>query len=91
MTGFFGDAAIQPPIPQEVMRQADRVADQAGFKYREPPREPPKKRRGSDKQLHSFTLRADMDDVETFIRWTEQERLSYREAFARLVAGIQRS
>ena len=89
MSNFFGTPAIPKAIPHEVEREVDAVADRAGFRHREPTREPPRRRRGTTKQLHNLTMKLDIDDAETFIRYCERERLSYREAFSRLVATIR--
>lgn len=89
MSNFFGTPTSPKAIPREVEREVDAVADQAGFRHREPLREPPRRRRGTTKQLHNLTMKLDIDDAETFIRYCERERLSYREAFSRLVAAIR--
>ena len=89
MSNFFGTTTAPKAILHEVEREVDAVADLAGFRHREPPREPPRRRRGTTKQLHNLTMKLDIDDAETFIRYCERERLSYREAFGRLVATIR--
>ena len=89
MSNFFGAPTTPKTIPHELEREADAAADRAGFRHREPPREPPRRRRGTTKQLHNLTMKLDIDDAETFIRYCERERLSYREAFGRLVATIR--
>jgi hypothetical protein len=89
MSNFFGTTTAPKAVPHEVEREVDAVADRAGFRQREPLREPPRRQRGTTKQLHNLTMKLDIDDAETFIRYCERERLSYREAFSRLVATIR--
>jgi hypothetical protein len=87
-TDFFGAPKIKREIPPEIERRIDEVSEVAGFRNREPLKPIPKRRLGTNKQLHNFTMRLDVDDAEEFIRWCDRERLSYREAFGRLVAMI---
>ena len=44
-------------------------------------RVPPKRRLGTDKQLHPYTMKLDIDDAARFIAYCERERLTYRESF----------
>lgn len=89
--GFFGQPKATPKaIPPEVEHQVDLVSAEAGFLDREPLKAPPKRRRGTSRQLHNFTMRLHMDDAEKFIRWCEAERIAYREGFGRLVAAIEK-
>ena len=87
-TDFFGGLKGIREIPAEVERQAVKLSDDQGFTLRQPMREPPKRKRGTALQLHNFTMRLHMDDMDRFIRWCEQEKLAYREGFQRLVGSI---
>lgn len=87
MSTFFGQA-VTAPIPAGVEKTIDDASALAGFRHREPLKAPPKRRRGTSDQLHTFTMKVAIDDCEKFIRWCESERLAYREGFARLVAGL---
>lgn len=87
-TDFFGGRKAKREIPPEVQREVIEQTDER-FPDRTPHRLPPKRQRGTTKQLHNFTMRLDIDDMSAFIRWADAERLSYREAFGRLVAHLK--
>lgn len=89
MSAFFGNAAPRQ-VATEEERAVDLAAEAVGFVNREPLKAPPKRRRGTAEQLHNFTMRLAIGDAEKFIRYCERERLSYREAFAKLVADLDR-
>jgi hypothetical protein len=61
-------------IEPKAERAVEAVSDAAGFRHREPPKTPPKRRRGTTGQLHNLTMRLAIDDAERFIRWCEKER-----------------
>lgn len=87
-TDFFGGRKSKRDIPQEIQREVIERTDDR-FPDRTPHRLPPKRRRGTTEQLHNFTMRLSINDAEKFIRWCEDERLSYREGFAKLVGLIR--
>lgn len=87
-TDFFGLTKGAREIPAELERQAVALSDREGFTLRQPMREPPKRRRGTALQLHNFTMRLHMDDMDRFIRWCEEEKIPYREGFQRLVGTL---
>lgn len=87
-TDFFGGLRGTREIPAEVERQAMALSDREGFTLRQSMRDPPKRRRGTALQLHNFTMRLHMDDMDRFIRWCEDEKIPYREGFQRLVVGL---
>ncbi len=87
-TDMFGGVKGLRSIPEAVEREAVQISDEAGFTLRQPVREPPKRKRGTALQLHNFTMRLHMDDMDTFIRWCEQEKIAYREGFQRLVGTL---
>jgi hypothetical protein len=89
VNGFFGQTAPKR-ITVEEEREVEATSELLGFRRREPLKAPPRRNRGTTKQLHNFTMRLDIDDAETFIRWCERERIAYREGFARLVATIDK-
>jgi len=84
---FFGSTGPRTITP-EAERAVEKLSDLTGFRHREPPPDPPKRRRGTTQHLHNFTMRLAITDTERFIRWCEAERIAYREGFARLVAKI---
>lgn len=86
-TDFFGGRKTKREISQEIQREVIERTDDR-FPDRTPHRLPPKRRRGTTEPLHNFTMRLAMNDAERFIRYCERERLSYREAFARLLAHM---
>ena len=87
-TDFFSGLKGVREIPQELEQQAVRLSDEQGFTLRQPMRDPPKRRRGTALQLHNFTMRLHVDDMERFIRYCEDNRIAYREGFQRLTAQI---
>ena len=67
-----------------------RIAEAHGFVERNP-LVPRKRRKPVDEPTHSFTARVSVRSANRFIEWCEQERISYREGFDRLVALIDRA
>jgi hypothetical protein len=49
---------------------------------------PRKRRKPVEEPMHSFTARVTVRSADRFIEWCEEERISYREGFERLVALI---
>ncbi|CAA2109007.1 hypothetical protein MBUL_04500 (plasmid) [Methylobacterium bullatum] len=49
---------------------------------------PRKRRRPADEPMYSFTARVTVRSADRFIEWCEEERISYREGFERLVGLI---
>jgi hypothetical protein len=64
----------------------DQLGDREGFVERQPLTPTPKRKRGTRAQLHNFTMRVEVEHAAAFIRHCEQERIPYREAFARMLA-----
>jgi hypothetical protein len=87
----FEDIAAAAPARDRHDDRLDEAAAQLGFVSREALRVPPRRRLGTKKQLHPYTMKLDIDDAEKFIRWCERERLTYREGFGRLVALIDKA
>ena len=87
----FDDIASPSASQDHVDRQIDQVASELGFVSRQPLRVPPRRKLGTKKQLHPYTMKLDIDDMAVFIQWIERERLTYRQGFARLVALIDKS
>ena len=52
---------------------------------------PRKRRRPVDEPTYSFTARVTVRAADRFIAWCEEERISYREGFERLVALINQT
>jgi hypothetical protein len=60
------------------------IAEAHGFTDRNPV-VPRKRRKPVDEPTYSFTARVSVRAANRFIEWCEQERISYREGFDRLV------
>jgi hypothetical protein len=88
-TDFFGGLKGMRDVPQDLEHRAVQISDEQGFTLRQPMREPPRRRRGTALQLHNFTMRLHMDDMDRFIKWCEAERIAYREGFQKLVAKLE--
>ena len=86
--GMFGEFDRREISP-EVERVADGIADQAGFLDREASVRPAKRVRGTSRALQSLTMKLHVADAERFIKWADAERLTYRDAFARLLASAK--
>lgn len=87
-TDFFGGAKGLREISPQIEQEAIQLSNEQGFNLRQPMRDPPKRNRGTSKQLHNMTMRLHMDDIEQFIRYCENERIAYREGFQRLVSVV---
>lgn len=86
--GFGNLADIKPePSTSSVSAEIDRVGEQLGFRSREVVQRR-KRRVAVDEPTDQFNLRAAIADINTFVEWSERERMSYREAFGRLVRLI---
>ncbi len=87
--GFGSLADIRPeqPAPEPVQREIDRVGEKLGFATREVPQRR-KRRTGTDEPTDQLNLRATIADINRFVECAESERISYREAFGRLVRMI---
>jgi len=69
---------------------ARAIAEAHGFVERNPVM-PRKRRRPVEEPTYSFTARVSVRSADRFIEWCEQERVSYREGFDRLVALIDKA
>ena len=87
-TDFFGGTKGVREIQAHVEQEAINLAAGQGFTLRQPLREPPKRKRGTALQLHNFTMRLHIDDMERFISWCDGNRLTYREGFQRLTQAL---
>src|ERR1700712_5428184 len=76
--------------PAEPEREARAIAEAHGFVERTPV-VPRKRRKPVSEATYSFTARVSVRSANRFIEWCEQERLSYREGFDRLVVLIDRT
>lgn len=85
MNDMFQLPGKRREIPPELEARIDQVAGEAGFISRDGLKPVPRRRRGTKAQLHNFTMRLEVDDAERFIRYCEQERIAYREAFKRML------
>lgn len=74
----------------EAPRATRAIADAHGFVERNP-QTIRKRRKPTEEPTYSFTARVSVRSANAFIEWCEQERMSYREGFDRLVAKIERS
>jgi hypothetical protein len=90
--GLTSLADFRPSAAPEQMEPAPvrAIAEAHGFVERNPVT-PRKRRKGVDEPTHSFTARVTVRSANAFIEWCEQERMSYREGFDRLVGLIDRA
>jgi hypothetical protein len=72
------------------VQPARAIAQAHGFIERNPIM-PRKRRRPVEEPTYSFTARVTVRAADRFIAWCEQERISYREGFDRLVAQLDRA
>ena len=79
-----------PAAPVERSAPMKAIAEAHGFVERNPI-VPRKRRKPVDEPTHSFTARVSVRSANRFIEWCEQERISYREGFDRLVALIDQA
>lgn len=88
--GFGNLADIRPePAPAPVSAEIDRAGERLGFQSREVVQRR-KRRVAVDEPTDQFNLRAAIADINRFVEWAESERISYREAFGRLVRMIEK-
>jgi hypothetical protein len=79
------------PTPAAV-RKIDAVAERLGFVDRQPvPTVRAKKRKMVEDPQCSFTMRISVRSANRFVAWTEEEGISYREGFDRLMALIDKA
>ena len=83
-----GTMATHAIIPEQSPVRA--IAEAHGFIDRNPV-VPRKRRKPVDEPTYSFTARVSVRAAKRFIEWCEQERVSYREGFDRLVALIDQA
>jgi hypothetical protein len=89
--GLAGLTDFRPATLAEAETAAIRpIAEAHGFVERNPA-VPRKRRKPVDEPTHSFTARVSVRSANRFIEWCEQERISYREGFDRLVGLIDRA
>jgi hypothetical protein len=79
--GGAGEATTVPDAPMRA------IAEAHGFVERNPA-VPLKRRKPVDEPTYSFTARVTVRSANRFIAWCEEERISYREGFDRLVKQI---
>jgi hypothetical protein len=79
----FSLAPAAVPSDRELEAVED-LAEAAGFVDRPVLKAPPRRKRFKG-QVHNFTMRVFIDDAEAFVAYAERERITYREAFARML------
>jgi hypothetical protein len=88
---FLRASAPVEPTPAAV-HEIDAVADRLGFVDRQPvPTVRAKKRKTVEDPQCSFTMRISVRSANRFVTWTEEEGISYREGFDRLMALIDKA
>ena len=88
---FLRTSPAAEPTPAAA-REIDAVADRLGFVDRQPvPTVRAKKRKTVEDPQCSFTMRISVRSANTFVAWTEEEGISYREGFDRLMALIDKA
>jgi hypothetical protein len=79
------------PTP-EAVREIDAVADRLGFVDRQPvPTVRAKKRKTVEDPQCSFTMRISVHSANSFVSWTEEEGISYRQGFDHLMRLLAQS
>ena|SRR5215203_7546965 len=89
LTDFRPQADAEDPSRTAAPIRA--IAEAHGFVERNSPAAPRKRRRPVDEPTYSFTARVTVRAADRFIAWCEEERISYREGFERLVALINQT
>jgi hypothetical protein len=99
---FFGTPSPRPPELRENIEKIDRAAAELGFVSREATpispaapiviseAMPVKRRKPVEEPTFSFTARVSVRSGNAFIKWCEEERITYREGFDRLMAMVQK-
>ena len=88
LSDFRPSPAAEPPAPSATRA----IAEAHGFTDRDPmPLAPRKRRKPVEEPTYSFTARVSVRSADAFIAWCEAERMSYREAFDRLVSLIPKA
>ena len=88
--GLAGLADFRPTTASEPTPLPRVLAEAHGFVERNPV-VPRRRRKPVEEPTYSFTARVSVRAVDRFIEWCEQERISYREGFDRLVALIDKA
>lgn len=84
-------AAPETPADEAPLQIASRALAQAhGFVRRDTVEQRNRKRVPAE-AVRSFTTRVNTRDANAFIEWCDNERISYREGFGRMVALLLRS
>jgi len=90
--GFSGLADIEPAPATKGnginLQEAERAAERLGFASRQGLVRR-RKRQPVEEPVDQLNLRAAVADINAFVEWCERERLSYREAFSRLVKTLR--
>jgi hypothetical protein len=89
--GLSALSSIRPgtaSAPEASPVAAKAIAEAHGFVSRDPHPTIRKRRKPTEEPTYSFTARVSVRSANAFIDWCEQERMSYREGFDRLVAQI---
>jgi len=90
--GFSQLAKIKPATT--TVRGPDHRVDEAGerhgFVSREAPPQLMKLKQTVHAHVSQINVRAETDDLNIFMAWCREERISYREALKRIVAAIKK-
>lgn len=84
---LFGEFKRKEVTP-DISRAVDAVADQAGFRKRSAPSLHPRRQR-NDREVFSLTMKLYIEDANDFVQWCDQERLTYRDGFNRLMEAMR--
>jgi hypothetical protein len=83
---FLRSAAAAGTEPGPVLHEIEAAADRLGFVDRAPTvTVRAKKRKTVEEPTTSFTCRISVASANAFIRWTEEQGMSYREGFDHLM------
>ena len=81
-------AETEGPTPTVPLRETDAAAQRRGFVTREP-EQLVRLREPSNAPTAQINVRAEVADLNVFMLWCKEQRLSYREAFKRIAVAIE--
>lgn len=83
----FGFSDIKPTV-DKTSERIDQAGERLGFSSREAPVRRKRRNLAVAEPTDQLNLRAAIADINLFVEWCEQRRMSYREGFGLLVRRI---